>query len=182
LNKIIIHFVIFIQFITLSGAVAGSSVTTIGTSDAGLCYNESLLKFGTDTDYCTNAIRSRELTHSDLAATYSNRGIISARKGDFEQALADHNKALELKPGLSQAHINRGNTYYHLGQFEAAIRDYKTALDKGDTPAYLPYYNYGLALIKLKRTQEAIKMLEKALAIAPEASQVKRKLEDLMEQ
>jgi tetratricopeptide (TPR) repeat protein len=120
--------------------------------------------------------------HSDLAATYSNRGIISARKGDFEQALADHNKALELKPGLSQAHINRGNTYYHLGQFEAAIRDYKTALDKGDTPAYLPYYNYGLALIKLKRTQEAIKMLEKALAIAPEASQVKRKLEDLMEQ
>ena len=178
MNKAIIHLAIFVLLIVLSSAVAGSSVTTIGTSDAGLCYNESLLKFGTDTDYCTEAIRSRELTHSDLAATYSNRGIISARKGDFEQALADHNKALELKPGLSQAHINRGNAYYHLGQFEAALQDYQTALDKGDTPAYLPYYNYGLTLIKLKRIPEAIEMLEKALAIAPEASQVKKKLEE----
>jgi len=165
----------------LSGAVAGSSITTFGTTDAALCYNESLLKFGTDTDFCTEAIKSRELTRSDLAATYSNRGIISARKGDYEQALADHNKALELKPGLSQAHINRGNAYYHLGQFEAAIQDYQMALDKGDTPAYLPYYNYGLTLIKLKRTSEAIEMLEKALVIAPEASKVKKKLEDLME-
>ena len=51
--------------------------------------------------YCTNAIRQDDLVIRDLAATYTNRGIIHAANGKLEAALEDHNQALLLAPDVS---------------------------------------------------------------------------------
>ncbi len=156
-----------------------ASTTIIGTSDASLCFNESQMQFGNDPDYCTSALRNEYMSLADQAATYSNRGIIYSRRGEYEKALADHSMALSLVPGLAQVHINRGNVYHHLQQYESALVEYQAAAALEDPPDYLPYYNAGLTLLKLKREKEAVEMLEKALALAPETSSVRRRLLEL---
>jgi tetratricopeptide (TPR) repeat protein len=65
-------------------------------------------------------------------------------------------------------------------QYEAALKEYQTAADLDDPPGYLAYYNAGLTLLKLKREQEAVEMLEKALALAPENSMVRKRLLELI--
>ena len=39
---------------------------------------------------------------------YTNRGLEYWAKGEFDRAIADHNKAIEIDPRLALAYINRG--------------------------------------------------------------------------
>lgn len=155
-----------------------AATTIIGTSNASMCFNESQMQFASDPDYCTDALRNDNLSLNDRAATYSNRGIIYSRRGEYEKALADHTMALEFAPGSAQIHVNRGNVYHHLQQYEAALKEYQVAADLED--GYLAYYNAGLTLLKLKREKEAVEMLEKALSRAPENSIVRQRLLELI--
>ena len=132
-------------------------------------------------EVCNRAIQQGDLTIHDLAATYSNRGIIYANNGRFKKALADHDKAIELAPDLGQAYINRGNVYYHTRDYEQAINDYDRAIALGATPAEVPWYNKALALIKLRRDKEAKAALEEALKLAPESVKIKRRLSEMSE-
>ena len=156
---------------------ASAAQTLLGENDAMLCFHESQLELGSRLSTCTSAIRMGELTKRDLAATYSNRGIIYAKRGEYEKALADHNEAIALQPEMAQALINRGNAYYHLRQYQQALDDYTQSIDLKGGPEYLPYYNSGLTLLKMKQDAEAVIAFEKALALSPDSSIVLKKLE-----
>ena len=69
---------------------------------------------------------------------YINRGSAYAKKGDFEAAIADHTKAIELDPNLHIAYSNRGVAYAEKGDLDNAIADYSKAiaLDPNDAKAY----------------------------------------------
>ncbi|MBD3648055.1 MAG: hypothetical protein HUJ31_11535, partial [Pseudomonadales bacterium] len=89
--------------------------TVLGSTDARRCYQESQLVLSSSgLPWCNAAIKSGELTRRDLAATYSNRGLIYAGIGELELALRDQMKAIELQPAMAQAYINRGNVYHHM--------------------------------------------------------------------
>lgn len=178
MNRLVYQLFISMALIGLAGIAAASS-TIIGSSNATLCYNESQIQFGNDPQYCTLALRNDNLSQSDQAATYSNRGIIYSRRGEYEKALADHNKAIELEPTMAQPYINRGNVYHHMQNLDAALQEYQKAIELATTPDYLPYYNAGLTLIKLKRDKEATEMLQQALTLAPELSSVRQRLLEL---
>jgi tetratricopeptide (TPR) repeat protein len=150
--------------------------TILGANDATLCFHESQLQFGRDPSACTDALRNGDLTRRDQAATYSNRGIIYSKMDELLKALDDHNRAIEIKPDLTQAYINRGNVYFHLRRYEEALQEYKTAIEMSASPLYLPHFNSGIALLKLKRDDEAVLELEQALALAPDSERVKKKL------
>lgn len=152
------------------------SQTILGPNDATLCFHESQLKFGRDPSSCTQALRHGDLTRRDQAATHSNRGIIYSRMDEYEKALQDHNRAIEIKPDLTQAYINRGNVYYHLRRYEEALLQYQRAIEMGNGPLYLPHFNSGVALLKLKRDDQAVMAFERALELAPESQRVKKKL------
>jgi tetratricopeptide (TPR) repeat protein len=130
-------------------------------------------------DYCDRAIASGNLTRRDLAATYSNRGIIYASIGKYQRALADHDRAVEIMPGLGEAYINRGNVYFHLHDYALALSDYETAISLGAIPAHTPFYNKALALIRMNRKDEARNALESALEFAPGSTKIKQRLADL---
>jgi lipoprotein NlpI len=57
-----------------------------------------------------------------------NRGIAYRGKGAYDQAIADHSKAIALKPDFGQAYYNRGNAYLHEGVYQQAIADYSEAI------------------------------------------------------
>ena len=54
---------------------------------------------------------------AETAADYNNRGIAKVGKGDFDGAIADYNRALELDPKFAIAYADRGISQL----FESAI-------------------------------------------------------------
>ena len=51
------------------------------------------------------------------------RATAYAKTGDFEQAIADYDKAIELNPDYADAYFNRGVAHAASGNYEQAIQD-----------------------------------------------------------
>ena len=71
-----------------------------------------------------------------MAEAYNNRGTAKNSLGRHEEALADFNEAIRLKPDLAEAYYNRGRMNAHLNRTDEARRDFETAIslarDVGD--------------------------------------------------
>lgn len=95
--------------------------------------------------------------------TYYNSGVVSVNQGDFEGAIADFRKAIELNPMFIDAHYNLGLVYATLGNvnamggrddFRKAIHSFNEAirLDPNFAKAYnnlgFTYYNLGVIYYK----------------------------------
>ncbi|MEE8075142.1 MAG: tetratricopeptide repeat protein, partial [Candidatus Binatia bacterium] len=63
------------------------------------------------------------------AAAYNNRGNAYTRKGQYDQAISDFNKALEINPRDAKAYNDRGVSYARKGQYDQAVSDYNKALE-----------------------------------------------------
>ena len=59
---------------------------------------------------------------------YLEWGIMHFKRGDFEAAIADFNKALRLDPNYSDAFLGRGDVRYARGDLDGAIADYDKAI------------------------------------------------------
>ena len=75
----------------------------------------------------------------DFAEAYSNRGLAYDRKGEYDQAIADFNKAIELEPGYAKAYNNRGLAYGRKGEYDQTIADFDKAIEL--EPDYAEAYN-----------------------------------------
>lgn len=71
------------------------------------------------------------------AVFYRTRANAHIIKAEYELALADFDKAIELSPKESMAYFNRGDSFERLGNFERAAEDYQKAfeLDGNNEPA-----------------------------------------------
>jgi len=150
--------------------------TTLGRTAAYQCFEESRMVLSSQgITYCDDAISDSELlANRDLAATYSNRGIIYAGNGKYDRAIKDHSRAIQIKPNLGQAYVNRGNVYYRTHEYEKAIADYDQALEIGGSRTSITYLNRGLALLKMNEIEKAIESLNKALEINPDSHRIKK--------
>jgi tetratricopeptide (TPR) repeat protein len=87
-------------------------------------------------------------------------------KGDFERAIKDYNKAIELNPEDADAYINRGNAYSGLTQYERALEDYNTVIELN--PDYVDAYNNrGNAYAEKGNFERAIEDFDKAIELNP---------------
>ena len=113
--------------------------------------------------------RSEAITDYDQALTvaedeeqlylvYYNRGIEYFHTGEYEQALRDWLKAIELKPDDSDTLNNLGRVYESQKQYEEAIVYFRRFLETAD-PADYQYPNPNL----ISKAQSTIKKLEKRL-------------------
>ena len=57
------------------------------------------------------------------AEAYNHRGIAYDSKGQYDQAISDYNKALELNPMDALAYYNRGVAYYSRKDYDKAWDD-----------------------------------------------------------
>jgi tetratricopeptide (TPR) repeat protein len=67
-----------------------------------------------------------------LADAYNNRGIAYDSKGQYDQAIADYNNALEINPRYAMAYYNRGIAYYFKKEYDKSLENVKKAQELGD--------------------------------------------------
>ena len=89
-----------------------------------------------------------------------------------EEAIADYDEAIRLKPDYAQAYYNRGNAKGRLERHEEAIADYDEAIRLKPDHAQA-YYNRGAAKAALDLRDEARKDFEIALELARNANNAK---------
>lgn len=147
--------------------VALAAQTVLGTSAAQRCFESATFSLDTQAvRECTAAIKEGSLTRSDLAATYSNRGILWASRGRLDLALADQNEAIALDPDSPRAYVNRGNIHYREKRFREARADYDRAIAlAGDFSQ--AFFNRALANKAAGDLAAARSDLEQAIALAP---------------
>lgn len=101
------------------------------------------------------------------ARPYFNRGYVYQDKGQFERAIADYSRAIELRPDYAQAYSVRGTAYAETGAPDLALADFDKALsiDPQDHEAYVnrAAVNSGKGFFDL-----ALADLEKAEEIKPD--------------
>ena len=62
-------------------------------------------------------------TELNDAAAYINRGNAYFEKGQYDQAISDYTKALEINPRDAWAYFDRGNAYFEKGEYDKAWED-----------------------------------------------------------
>ena len=60
---------------------------------------------------------------------YLERGLIDGTLENYENALIDYDRAIELRPEYAEAYLLRGQVYDFLDEHEEAIADYTKAID-----------------------------------------------------
>jgi lipoprotein NlpI len=63
------------------------------------------------------------------ADAFNNRGVILARKGNYDKAIDDFTKALEIDSFYADAYYNRGVTWFDKGNLQQALADIEKALN-----------------------------------------------------
>jgi tetratricopeptide (TPR) repeat protein len=105
---------------------------------------------------------TRDLTEID----YLIRGNEAYNKRNYDQAIADYNKALEINPESADAYNNRGAAYDKKGNYDQAIADCNKALQINPESAEA-YNNRGIAYDGKGNFNQAIADYNKALEINP---------------
>ena len=98
---------------------------------------------------------------------YFNRGSAYYVNGQYDKAIADLSKAIELNPKDAKAYYNRGLAYGKgKGQFDKAIADFTKAIELDPTDANA-YIGRGVAWGKKGVYDRAISDCNKAVELNP---------------
>ncbi len=81
-------------------------------------------------------------------------GVAYEQKKDFDKAIAEYSKALEINPQYALAYNNRGYTYYLMKEYDKAIVDLSKAIEID--PQFLrPYHNRREAYLAVSKSDLA---------------------------
>ncbi len=101
---------------------------------------------------------------SDNFIGHYNLGCALLQKGNVDEAIAQYQKALQIKPDYAEACYNLGCALLQKGNVDEAIAQYQKALQI--KPDYAKAcYNLGCALLQKGSVDEAIAQYQKALQI-----------------
>ena len=153
---------VFLAFSGLAGAVKAGPV------------DECIRGKGDDSQIaaCSRVIQSQSRSGAsvnikNLAEIYVYRGIAHGNRNDYNKALADFSKAIELAPKLAMAWAHRGAFHNTNSRYELAVKDFKQAtrldpsLDSG-------FAGLGFAWFRLGYEDRAIAAYTKAIRLSPE--------------
>jgi tetratricopeptide (TPR) repeat protein len=146
----------------VAGQLAIAPATADYASDSKNCYTVDYSEKRVDA--CTRVINSGRLKGTDLAGALQTRAEGYRFAKQYEKALADFDRALELDPKLAKAYANRAEVYRILGQFEKVIGDTTEAIRLD--PTYNAFFTVrGLAYEQQGEPSRARADYNKALAI-----------------
>src|SRR5262249_12991925 len=105
-------------------ALAGSAAAA--ADDSEICRGHT----GNTIAACTRVINSARATRLQVGDAYINRGQHYYEIKEYDKAIDDFNRAIQLKPKwLQLAYGNRGNAYYAKDEDDKAIDSYDRAIE-----------------------------------------------------
>jgi len=102
-----------------------------------------------------------------MALIYNNRGVTYRERENYQQAIKDYDKAIDLDPKFVKTYYNRAITYDILGNYQQALKDYDKAIEL-DPKEAKSYNNRGIVYGRLGNLPQAIKDFGKALELDPQ--------------
>ena len=132
----------------LSVPAAAAQVTVIGGGIARDCYKT--VKFGLGSlseaeKTCSRAIELEAMNLSNKAATYTNRGVVRMRMGNYDAALEDYAVAKRIRPETGATWLNEGAALIFKKDYEAALVSLEKAIELNSEDLYAAYYNRAIA-------------------------------------
>ena len=115
---------------------------------------------------CTVIIQNPKTDPDQLAGAYNNRGNAYEDKGMIDQAMADFNQALTVKPDYNYALNGLGVAYYRKRDLQTAIQYFDASLAQDPTYAE-PYTNRGNVYLDLKEYDKAFADYSKVIELKP---------------
>jgi tetratricopeptide (TPR) repeat protein len=99
-----------------------------------------------------------------VSLAYNNRGLTYDEMGQFDLAIQDFDRAIELAPSDHRAYSNRGMLYGKIGRIDKAIPDFEQAmaLDPFHPEAF---NNLGIAYAKAGLVDKALEHFNKAILV-----------------
>ncbi len=110
-----------------------------------------------------------QLFNNDRGFSHSNRGIIFAYQGQYEQAIKAFKQGITIEKHFAQTYLNLSQVYYQRGENQKSIEILKQGTSANPDDASLTY-NLGLAYIRVKDKVKAAKELAIATQLAPQNS------------
>jgi tetratricopeptide (TPR) repeat protein len=114
-----------------------------------------------------NLLYEQAVTADQNASLFLDRGIDNDRRGQYDRALQDYGRVIELDPRNDKAFGNRCFDEAILGQLDLAVVDCSVSLRLRPNNAGV-FDSRGLANLKLNRLEAAIADYDAALKIEPE--------------
>ncbi|HEY5973997.1 MAG TPA: tetratricopeptide repeat protein, partial [Geobacteraceae bacterium] len=116
---------------------------------------------------------------TDNFVMHHNLGNELERQGRLAEAVAEHGRAVALRPFSAESHYSLANALYRQGQYEAAVTSYWQAIRF--RPDYVAAHNnLGVAYHALGRRAEAIQQYRVALRLDPADARARQNLQDIL--
>lgn len=128
---------------------------------AGWVKEDEVVPFDQALDYYGD-----ELKKKPNANAYLRRGFLHEMRGEYDEAIADYTRAIDLEPGSSVGYNDRGNAWSAKRDFRKAVADFDKAVALNpDDP--LAYNNRGGVWLDKKEYDKAIVDFDKAIKLDP---------------
>ena len=106
-------------------------------------------------------------------ASYFETGIEHMMNGEYDKAISDFDRSIELNPDVPQVYEVRGRTYAIQSRYDKAISDFNRAIEiMDDEEAHIdgfnPHYHRGIAWTELNEYDRAMEDFNKAIALHPD--------------
>src|SRR5262245_1896777 len=114
---------------------------------------------------CTRLIEGGNLGDTDLGTAFYNRGVHLARVTEFERAIADFTRAIQITTLHPDAYNGRGNAYYSNGDIvDRGIEDYDRQIRIDPRHAHA-YNSRGMAYAAKGQFDRAIEDFDRQIEI-----------------
>ena len=100
------------------------------------------------------------------AKEHLNTGNEHFEQGQYDEAIVEYTKAIELEPQLAIVYNSRGLAYHMKGELDKAIADFDKAIELDPSRAEV-YYNRGNVYFERGQFQSAIADYDKAIVLDP---------------
>jgi len=151
----------------------GYEYGSLGKFDEAKEEFEKALKILSNNDNLKRHLRiiedvNQQKIEANLAISYFKAIAFTSGK-QWDQAIEESNKSLEINPEFVDAYINRGNIYFIKGQYDKAILDFNEAIILHPEDPFL-YVLRGYAYDKKSLTNNALSDYKKAIKVDPNYS------------
>ncbi len=111
-------------------------------------------------------------------AFYQNRANANFVLGEYDTAITDYNKAIELNPKEPDVYFSRGLAHFNKLSYTPAIADFDKVIEL-DPKEAMAYFKRGNALEKTGNFEKALSDYQKAVELDPDNEPAKAALQKL---